>query len=170
LTEGTVLPNYAVVSVGLSSSIMVNSGPITGNVLLGDGNNSSSSGGGNGQVTGHVDVSPPASGDFLSQIQIPPTTNIVSTFVGVKAFNDANTLSAAASALPPTQTFTTIGGGQTISGNGDTNVIDVATINGAFTLSGTASDIFVFDVSGSFNSNQPMTLTGVLRPLISCST
>jgi hypothetical protein len=52
LTEDNVLPNYAVVSVGPNSSITVNSGPINGNVLLGDGNSSSSSGGGNGQVTG----------------------------------------------------------------------------------------------------------------------
>src|SRR5690348_7176413 len=58
LSLGSVLPNYAVVSVGPNASIMVNSGPISGSVLLGDGTTSSSSGGNNGRVTGHVDVSP----------------------------------------------------------------------------------------------------------------
>src|SRR5215813_9093374 len=66
LPASSVLNNYAVVSVGPNSSIMVNSGPITGNVLLGDGTTSSSSGGGNGQITGTVDVSGTVSGDNLS--------------------------------------------------------------------------------------------------------
>ena len=160
LTEGTVLPIHAVVSVGPHSSIMVNRGPITGNVLLGDGNTSSSSAGGNGQVTGQVHVSPPASGDFLANIQIAPTIITVPSSVGMQAFSDADALSSAASALAPTQNFPTIGGGQTITGNGATNVIDVANINGAFSVSGTANDVFVFNVSGAFNSNQAMTLTG----------
>jgi hypothetical protein len=162
LPEGSVLPNYVIVSVGPNSSITVNSGPINGNVLLGDGNASNSSGGGNGQVIGHVDVSPPATGDFLAHIQIPPTVVTVASSVGTTAFADANTLSAAASALTATQTFSTIGGGQTIHGNGGLNVIDVNNINGAFTVAGGASDTFVFDVSGSFVSNQHMTLSGVL--------
>jgi hypothetical protein len=162
LTEGTVLPNYAVVSVGPNSSIMVNSGPITGNVLLGDGNTSSSSGGGNGQVTGVVDVSPPASGDFLAHIQIAPTIVTVASSVGTQAFADANTLSAEASAFAPTQTFSTISGGQTITGNGGVNVIDVNSISNGFTLSGGPNDIFVFNVGGTFGTvNNPMVLSGV---------
>src|SRR6185295_10676231 len=86
LPEGSILPNYAVVSVGPNSSIMVNSGPITGNVLLGNGTTSSSSGGNNGRVTGTVDVSPAASGDNLSHIQNHPTIVTVPSSVGVTAF------------------------------------------------------------------------------------
>jgi hypothetical protein len=162
LTEGTVLPNYAVVSVGPSASIMVNSGPITGNVLLGDGSTSASSGGGGGQVTGRVDVSPPASGDLLANIQIPPLTVTVSPSVGTQAFADANALANAAAALAPTQTFGTISGTQTITGNGGLNVIDVNSLsNPHLTISGSSSDTFVFNVSGSFATNQVMTLIGV---------
>jgi hypothetical protein len=164
LTEGSVLPNYAVVSVGPNSSIMVNSGPITGNVLLGDGNTSSSSGGGNGQVTGVVDVSPPASGDFLAHIQVAPTIVTVASSVGTTAFNDANSLAlaAAAAGLTPTQTFGLISSATTITGNGGLNVINVASISNApLTIKGTSADTFVFNVSGAFATNQAMTLTGV---------
>jgi hypothetical protein len=158
LTEGSVLPNYAIVSVGPNSSIMVNSGPVAGNVLLGDGNTSSSSGGGNGQVTGVVNVSPPASGDFLAHIQIPPSIVTVASTVGTQAFADAQSLSTTASGLAPTQSYTTAP--PTINGNGGLNVINVTNINGALTLHGGPHDVFVFNVSGTFNSNQPMTLTG----------
>jgi PEP-CTERM motif len=162
LPEGSVLPNYAVVSVGPSSSIFVNSGPITGNVLLGDGNTSGSSGGGNGQVTGHVDVSPPASGDFLAHIQIAPTINTVDSSVGVMAFNDAVALSNAASGLSPTQTFGAVTGALTINGNGGLNVIDIASLsNPDITINGGSSDNFVFNVSGNFQTNHVMTLNGV---------
>src|SRR6476661_6657428 len=84
LNEGSVLPNYAVISVGPNASIKVNSGPITGNVLLGDGTTSSSSGGNNGKVTGHVDVSPTVSGDNLVHIQNAPTVVTVASSIGVQ--------------------------------------------------------------------------------------
>ena len=162
LTEGTVLPNYAVVSVGPNASVMVNSGPITGNVLLGDGATSSSSGGGNGQVTGVVDVSPPASGDFLANLQIHPTIVTVAASIGTQAFSDANALASTAAGLTPTQTFATINGVQTITGNGGLNVIDVTSLqNPMLTIKGSSADRFVFNVSGFLNTNLPMTLVGV---------
>lgn len=162
LTLGTILPNYAVVSVGPFASIMVNSGPITGNVLLGDGTTSSSSGGGGGLITGVVDVSPPVSGDFLGNLNTPPTTVLVPLSVGMQAFTDANNLAAAASALTPTQTFSSITGTQTITGDGGLNVIDIGSLtNPLLTISGNASDIFVINVSGNFQTNQVMTLNGV---------
>ena len=162
LSLGSVLPNFTVVSVGPKASIMLNSGPITGNVLLGDGTTSNSSGGGNGQVTGVVDVSPTVSGDDLTHLQIAPTVVTVPSAEGVTAFDDAINLSIAAAALTPTQTFTQINGPTTIKGNGGLNVIDVGSLqNPTLTISGTASDTFVFNISGFFNTNQAITLNGV---------
>jgi hypothetical protein len=162
ITEGSVLPNYAVVSVGPNASLTVNSGPITGSVLIGDGSTTSSSGGNNGQVTGRVDVSPTETGDSLSHIQNPPAINSVSPSVGIQAFNDAAKLSATAAGLTATQTFGAINGPQTINGDGGLNVIDVASLqNPLLTINGNAHDFFVFNVSGLFNTNQVLTLNGV---------
>jgi len=162
LPAGSVLPNYAVVSVGPNSSIMVNSGPITGNVLLGDGTTSSSSGGNNGRVTGRVDVSPTVSGDNLAHIQNAPMTAQVASSVGVQAFNDAVSLSNAASALSPTQTFGNVTGALTITGNGGLNVIDINSLsNPDLTITGGPNDNFVFNISGNFATNHVMVLNGV---------
>jgi hypothetical protein len=104
---------------------------------------------------------PARNGDFLAHIQIPPTIVTVASNIGTTAFADANALSTAASALPATQTFANINGATTITGNGGTNVIDVGSImNAPLTLSGGANDIFVFNVSGTIQTNQPMTLSG----------
>jgi len=162
LNEGSVLPNYAVVSVGPNASITVNSGPIKGNVLLGDGTTSSSSGGGNGRVTGTVDVSPVVSGDNLSHIQNHPTIVTVASSVGVQAFNDAVALSNTASALAPTQTFGNITGALTITGNGGLNVIDINSLsNPDLTITGGSNDRFVFNIAGSFATNHVMVLNGI---------
>ena len=73
-----------------------------------------------------------------------------------------STLSSTAAALTPTQTFTTISGTQTITGNGGLNVIKVTSLsNPTLTISGGPNDIFVINVSGSFSTNRPMTLVGV---------
>jgi hypothetical protein len=100
ISMGPVLPSYAIVSVGPNASLMVNSGPIVGAVLIGDGSTATSAGGGNGQVTGGVDVSGAVSGDELQHLQIPPVVTVVSPTVGTQAFSDASTLSSTAAALP----------------------------------------------------------------------
>jgi hypothetical protein len=165
--QGTVLENYTVVSVGPNSSIMVNSGPITGNVLLGDGGTSSSSGGGGGQVTGVVDVSGTSNGDNLANIQNKPTIVTVPASVGTDAFSSASAISSADAALPASQTFTgTLMSATTITGNAGSggngiNVIDFDNIHNApLTIDGTANDFFVFNVSGQFQTNVAMTLEG----------
>lgn len=156
LTEGSVLPNYAIVSVGPSASIMINSGPINGNVLVGDGSTVSTSGGNSGGVTGHVDESGTVTGNFTG-LQTPPVVNTVAASVGTTAFSDAQTLSTNAAALTPTQAPST-----TITGNGGLNVIDFTSLtNPVLTINGTASDFFVFNVSGELQTNQVMTLNGV---------
>lgn len=162
ISTGTVLPNFAVVSVGPNASLMVNSGPITGTVLIGNGSKATSAGGGNGAVTGGVDVSGTVTGDNLQSLNTKPVVRIVPASVGQQAFADAATLSSTAAGLAATQTFGAISGTQTITGNGGLNVINVASLsNPTLTISGTAKDIFVFNVAGQFSTNRTITLQGV---------
>lgn len=163
VTEGTVLPNYAIVSVGPSASLYINSGPINGAVLVGDGSSTGSSGGNNGSITGGVFTDGTASGDLFSHLQIPATAGTVSTTVTQQAFTDANNLSNAAAALTATKTYTsTVSGALTINGNGGLNVIDFTSLqNPDITINGTANDTFIFNVSGQLNTNQAMVLNGV---------
>lgn len=161
----SVLIQYALVSVGSGATLMVNSGPITGKVLIGDGSNATSAGGGHGQITGGLDISPPVSGDNLQSLATKPTITLVSPTIGTTAFSDAATLSSTVAGLTPTQTFGSISGTQTITGNGGLNVINVTSLsNPTLTLRGTANDIFVFNVANSFSTNRVMTLTGGLTP------
>jgi hypothetical protein len=95
-------------------------------------------------------------------LQNPITTLPVPTSVTSAARTAAQNVSDYASLLPATQTFGNIKNTQIIYGNGGLNVINVANIqNAPLTLSGTASDIFVINVSGGIQTNQPMTLSGV---------
>lgn len=167
--EGPTLTLYSVVSVGPSASINVNSGPILGKVLVGDGSAVSSAGGGNGQITGGVDNSGAASGcgatglSCFSSLNTPPTVNLVAASVGMAAFTEAAELSSQASSLTPTQTFGAINGTQTITGNGGLNVINIASLhNPTLTISGNANDIFVINVAGLFSTNRAIVLNGVL--------
>lgn len=164
LTEGSVLPNYAVVSVGPHSSIMANSGPITGKVLLGDGGTASSSGGGAGEVTGGVFISGTEGGDNLQHLNTPPSVTLLPASVGTQAFSDAEALSTAAAALTANQTFGgTKTGAFTITGiDNSTEVVDFDDLhNPDITISGNSTDTFVFNVAGQFQTNKAMTLMGV---------
>jgi Ice-binding-like/PEP-CTERM motif len=86
----------------------------------------------------------------------------------VAAITDALNASTFAAALTPTQTFTTLTSGQTITGNGGLNVIrvtgDVGLSGGGTTLNlvGGASDIFIFQLTASdATSAHELTLSGV---------
>lgn len=164
IPTSSVLPNYAIVSVGSGASIMMNSGPVNGKVLVGDDSNVTSAGGGGGRITGGVDKSGTTTGDSppFKNLATPPVVNIVPASLAAQAFTDAATLSAAAAGLTPTQTFGSISGTQTITGNGGLNVINIASLsNPNLTLSGTSTDIFVINVSGSFSTNRAITLQGI---------
>ena len=149
---------YAIVELGSGKTVKINSGPNVGNVLVGNSAVTSSSGGGNGQITGTVFYDNTVTGDFFSGLQIPVTPaqrQLVSTTLTTQARVDAGAVSSFASSLAATQSFSGL-----ITGNGGINVINVASINNAaFTLSGTANDFFVFNV-GSIQTNRAMTLTG----------
>lgn len=159
-----VLSNYAVVDLGNGTTFGQNSGPVAGNELLGNGVKAAFSGGNNGGLTNggilYYDSTVLGTNTF-SQLQNPPTTMLVPNTVTAAALAQAQSVSDAASALTATQTFSDLTSATTLVGNGGLNVIDVATIE-SLKLSGTANDVFVFNVSGLFNTNQAMILGGVL--------
>lgn len=150
--------NYAVVSLGAGSSLKINSGPIVGNVLAGQGSDVSSSGGNNGGVTGGFFIDNTVTGGLLAGLDTPKSPTTVSTALTTQALADALAAKAAASALTANNSFSS-----SITGNGGLNVISVADVNNVdFTLTGTANDFFVFNVSGAVHTNKVMTLAGVL--------
>ena len=162
LTLGT-LTNYALVDLGTGDTISINSGPISGNVLLGGGVKAAFSGGNNGQITGTLYYDSTVTGtNTFGQLQNAPTTSQVSTSVTSQAFSYAQAASNYAAGLTATQTYTNISSATTFTGTGGLNVIDVNNIqNAPITISGSASDTFVINISGTFNTNQKMTLSGV---------
>lgn len=99
----------------------------------------------------------------FSGLQTTPVTHIVASSVGQQAFADAAALSAAVAALGahPDQTFTNITGTATITGMSGLNVINITgEKNATLTINGPADAIFLFNVSGSIDTNRPMILTG----------
>lgn len=157
---------FGIVSAGAGSSITINSGPITGNVLVGDGTSVSTSGGGNGQIIGLIsdDGSVPMSA--FAGLQTPPTPAqfvfVTPSFV-VSAVASAKAVSDYAASLVPTLTIAgTIHNAQTFVGNGGVTVIDVTNIqNAPLTFSGGVNDFFVVNVAGNYSTNVGMTLSGV---------
>jgi hypothetical protein len=153
---------YALIDLG-QTNLTWNSGPITGNVLLGQGLKAQLAGGNNGGASGTVQYDPTTrmNGSQQNSIETLP----IPTSVTSAALTAAQNVSNYAAALPATQTFGNINNAAIISGNGGLNVIKVANIqNALLTLSGTASDIFVINVSGGIQTNQPMTLSGGVSP------
>lgn len=161
-TSGTAA-DYALVDLGNGTTLGMNSGPLNGSVLLGNGVNAAFSGGGNGQITGTLFYDSTVTGtNTFSQLQTPPTTSLVSTLVTDAALTSANSVAAFAAGLHATQTFGNITTATTFVGNGGLNVIDVANIqNAPLTIRGSAGDTFVINISGNFQTNQIMTLEGV---------
>jgi hypothetical protein len=156
--------NYAFIDLG-ATTLGWNSGPIGGNVLFGMGLQANLSGGNNGGLTNggvlYYDSSTTISGSLqnpVTETQVPGSTTQAAATV-------AKNVSDYAASLSATQTFTTINSTTTITGNGGLNVIDVANIqNAKLTLSGSANDYFVFNVSSAIQTNQPMTLSGGISP------
>jgi hypothetical protein len=120
------------------------------------------SGGNNGGLTNGGVLFHDSSAIISGSLQNPVTQTLVPNTTTQDAATIAQNVSNFASSLAATQTFTTINNTTTITGNGGLNVIDVANIqNAKLTLSGTANDFFVFNVSNAISTNQPMTLSGV---------
>lgn len=162
--------NYAVIALGNGNTpkFSWNSGPVVGNVLIGQGEKAAFSGGGNGGLSNggtlYYDSTVTGTNTFGS-LQHPPPTSLVSTSLTQDAATIAENVSEYASSLTATQTFDTITTAMTITGDGGLNVIDITGLHDAkLTLSGTGDDYFVFNVSGQIHTNQPMGLLGGVDP------
>ncbi len=157
-----VANDYAFVSLGAGGSATINSGPIAGSVLIGQNATLTTSGGNNGGLTnGGVLYYDNTGSTDGSGLNTPPPTQLVSTALTLSALNSAKSVSAYASGLTATQNFALINSDTTLTGNGGLNVIDLGNLKNAnLTISGSANDYFVFNVSGAVNSNRVMSLTG----------
>jgi len=103
-------------------------------------------------IDGHLFVDPTATVSIHPDLIVTCGTS-TKNLSGADA--DARAASLADAALPPTQVFGNITSTTTITGNGGLNVIDVGTIDlmDTLTLAGTASDVFIINVSGDFTCN-----------------
>jgi hypothetical protein len=156
--------DYAFIDLG-ATTLGWNSGPITGSVLFGQGLKVSMSGGNNGGLSNGGTLFYDGSTTLSGNLQNPPSRSLVDSSVTETAATLAENVSSYASSLTPTQTFTNITNPTTFTGNGGLNVIDVTDIHNAkLTLSGTANDYFVFNVTGELQTNRAMTLSGGVLP------
>lgn len=156
--------NYAFVDIG-ATTLGWNSGPIAGSVLFGMGLTANLSGGNNGGLTNGGVLYYDSTVTINGSLQNPVTKTLVPRSTTQAAATTADNVSNYATSLTATQTFTDINGTTTITGDGGLNVIDVANIqNAKLTLSGTANDYFVFNVSDQIQTNQAMTLAGGVDP------
>lgn len=154
---------YALVFLSPDGKLKVNSGPIIGDILTGNGATVTSSGGGDGEVIGRFFVDPTVSGSLLTKLEHPETAITVPAAVAQTALDDALAAKSAANALAATQSFGTISGTMSISGNGGMNVIQATKLdNATLTLTGTVNDYFVFNIADQVHTNRAMTLAGVL--------
>jgi hypothetical protein len=175
LSEGT-LSDYTLVGLGsgpgTTTTFGWNSGPVSGNALFGNYETLKTSGGGggglsNGGVLSYDATTICSPSPCGSGLNTPPPTMSVSgptpsSSVTGTALSEATTLSTNAAALTPNQTYTgTISSPTTFTAAGAQTVIDVDNIHNALlTFSGGAKDIFVVNVSGEFQTNVAMTLSG----------
>jgi hypothetical protein len=178
--------NYALVDLADGTTLGWNSGPIAGNVLVGNGVTVSTSGGNNGGLTNggvlsfdSTTICTGGNGTCGNGLNTPPPTMSVSgptpdTSVTGAALASANMVAANVAAAVTSgnanQTISSIANG-TIAWNGNsTTGIDLIAVTGTstnptFTLSGTADEYFVFDIeggNGAFSENNPMSLSGIL--------
>jgi hypothetical protein len=151
--SGAIDAPYALIDLGSGTTLGQNSGPLTGDELLGNGVKAAFAGGGNGSITGTLYYDSTVTGtSTFSQLQTAPTTSLVSTSLTNAYLAQANAVGANAAAMTATQTFGSITSATTFTGNGGINVISVGSISNApITFSGTANDYFVVNISGSMS-------------------
>jgi len=163
------LGNYGIVELGAGHNVNINSGPNTGNVLVGQGATATSAGGGNGSIIGTVYTDNTALVNFTAlQTPYPNAAEVlVSSAFTLQAFNDAVALSNAAAALVPNQTLASISSATTftcLTGGGCSQLVVNVTgniSNATITLVGDASSSFIFNIGGNYSTNKDIVLNGV---------
>lgn len=157
--------NYGLVFQTFEGKLKINSGPIVGDVLVGNYANVDSSGGNNGSVTGTFFSDGTITGDLLS-LNTPAPATLVSTSLTQQSTAAARAAQDYANGLKPTRVFdSVINGTRTITGNGGLNVISAPGLkNASLTLSGSPTDEFIFNLTGAVDTNKPMTLLGGVLP------
>lgn len=157
------LTPYAIVSVGPNASLKINSGPITGKVLSGDGATVATSGGNNGSILGGAFADTATQLNNFNGLNTHPTETMVSSTLTSNAFSEAANLQTFLDGLTTTQTLGALTNTLTINGGavGGLNVINFTSLqNATLTLSGNANDIFVLRTAGNVNTNRVMSLVG----------
>jgi hypothetical protein len=154
------LTNYAVVDLGSGTTFGWNV-PVTGNMLLGNSVTANFAGGASLSGTLTTDSTVQGTGTF-SHISPSPTMSSVSTTVTQADLATAQAVSTYAAGLTPNQTFTSpVSTATTLTGVAGLNVFDFNSIhNAALTISGPANATFVINVSGSYQTNVSMILSG----------
>ena len=132
-------------------------------------------------VRGNVGLGPNDTGDLLkakidgalildptSNPDIHPDLQVTGGIISLNlnpAVNAALAANANLAALASSQTFGDITKSTTLTGNGSVNVISLKSVNmvkGTITITGSSSDVFVFNVAGQFNfSSSQIKLVGV---------
>lgn len=155
--------NFVFIDLG-KTTLGWNSGPLAGSVLFGDSLTVKLSGGGNGGLSNGGFLFHDNSANISGMLQNQPVEKLVLAAETAAALEIADNVSKFAAGLTATQTFGTLTGSTTINSNASgLNVIDVNDImNDKLTLHGSKHSLFVINVSGSFNTNQKMMLTGGL--------
>jgi Carboxypeptidase regulatory-like domain len=107
-----------------------------------------------------------ASKEYSGQGKLGGTVTVDSA-VMTQADSDALSTATSAAALAPTQTFGTITKSTTVTGNGGLNVIAInGNIENSLTLTGTASDVFVVNVTGNVDlfGRETLSVAGGVTP------
>ena len=151
--------DYAVVDLGNGTSFGWNV-PVTGNMLLGNGVTANFAGG--ASITGTVSYDSTTQGQgTFNQVNAAGGFTQVGTSVTNAALTSADNVANYAAGLTANETFGNISNATTFNAVGSQTVVDVANImNAAITINGNANQIFVINVSGSYNTNVSMVLTG----------
>jgi hypothetical protein len=151
------------VGVASGATLSMSSGTVTGLIETSALSNVTLSGG-----TTFVNGSACSNAATCAGVSVAPAA-----LASAQSDTTAAAAAAATASLSPTQSFTSITGPQTITGNGGMNVIDVTGSAGIhlssvvenLTISGGSADTFIIDVSGSggiqLSGNSGIVLSGI---------
>jgi len=151
-----------------NSQWQMNNSVVTGPMAGGPGTTYNWSGSG-GPYTGPMYYQTGGAVPPVNNLGGTPKPTVIATDL-TQAVLDARAAAASAASLTANLTIpgNQITGNGSVTGNGGENVIDLTQVNmsnGAFTINGTANDMFIFRVSGNFTvGNSSIRVTGGVTP------